>query len=141
MRILAVDLGLARTGLAVCDKSEFLASPLTTINERNLEKLPSLIADKAKENEVELIVVGHPKNMDGSCGESARRAETFAENLREISGLPVELWDERMTTVTATTFLNEANVRGKQRKAAVDAVAATVILQNYLDYRKNHKSS
>ncbi len=138
MRILAVDLGLARTGLAVCDKSEFLASPLTTINERNLEKLPSLIAEKVRENGVELIVVGHPKNMDGSRGESARRAEDFADGLREITGLPVELWDERMTTVTATAFLNETNVRGKQRKAAVDAVAATVILQNYLDFRKNH---
>ncbi len=139
MRILAVDLGLARTGLAVCDKSEFLASPLTTINERNLEKLPSLIAEKVSENGVELIVVGHPKNMDGSCGESARRAEAFANSLHEITGLPVELWDERMTTVTATAFLNETNVRGKQRKAAVDAVAATVILQNYLDFRKNNK--
>ena len=86
-----------------------------------------------------MIVVGHPKTLDGSCGESAQRAAQFAEDLKIATGLPVTLWDERMTTVTAHSYLNEADVRGKKRKAVVDTVAATVILQDYLEYRRLHK--
>lgn len=137
MRILAVDLGLVRTGLAICDAGEVLASPIGIVTEGNPEKLPALVAEKARAHQAELIVVGHPKNMDGSRGESARRAEAFADTLHALTSLPVELWDERMTTLTAIGYLNETNTRGKDRKKAVDAVAATVILQNYLDFRKN----
>lgn len=133
MRILAVDLGLARTGLAVSDPSGLLASPVGTVTEYNTERLAEQVAAVATEQKAEKVVVGYPRNMDGSCGESARRAEAFAGILRERLPLPVELWDERMTTVTAIGYLNEQNVRGKKRKAVVDTVAATVILQNYLD--------
>lgn len=136
MKILAVDLGLARTGLAISDPREMLASPVATIEERNLERLAQRVADIAKEQRAEHIVVGHPRNMDGSRGESAQRAEGFAENLKDLTGLPVALWDERMTTVSAIGYLNQTDVRGKKRKQVVDTVAATIILQDYLDARR-----
>lgn len=139
MIILGIDLGKARTGVAVCDQGELLASPLTVLQERNRERLIERIALLAKENRAELLVVGLPRNMDGSEGESAQNAREMGEKLRETSGLPVEFVDERGTTVTAHGYLNETNTRGKRRKAVVDAVAATVILQNYLDYRRMHK--
>ena len=84
-----------------------------------------------------MIVVGNPKNMDGSSGESAQRAAAFAARLEELTGLPVRLWDERMTTVSAIGFLNETDVRGKKRKAVVDTVSASIILENFLQNRKN----
>lgn len=133
MRILAVDLGKARTGLAISDEGQFLASPLKTVTEYNEQRLLIAVSDVAAEHGVGRIVVGHPRNMDGSRGESAQRAEAFAAALGEMTGCEVVLWDERMTTVTAIGYLNEADVRGKKRKAVVDTVAATVILQNYLD--------
>ena len=136
MRILAVDLGVARTGLAICDETETLASPLTTICERRDEPRLEKVAQLALEHHAAAIVVGHPKNMDGTCGESAERAARFAEALRDKTGLPVELWDERPTTVSAHGYLNETDTRGKKRKAVVDTVAATIILQNYLDSRR-----
>ena len=139
MRILAVDLGLARTGLAIADETECLASPVGTSAERRLDRLCEKIATVAAEQRAAMIVVGHPKNMDGTRGESAQRAEQFAEDLKAATGLPVTLWDERMTTVTAISYLNETDVRGKKRKAVVDTVAATVILQDYLEYRRLHK--
>jgi len=136
MIILGVDLGKARTGLAVCDKGEILASPLTVIQEHNRERLVEKIAAAARENRAELIVVGLPRNMDGSEGESAQNAREIGKLLEEAAGLAVEFCDERGTTVTAHGYLNDTNVRGKKRKAVVDAVAATVILQNYIDGKR-----
>ena len=136
MRILSVDLGDARTGLAVCDAGERLASPVGTLFQRDREKLLSQVAEAVREQRAELVVVGHPRNMDGSRGESARRAEEFAALLTE-RGLEVILWDERMTTLSAIGFLNQTNTRGKKRKGVVDTVAAVIILQSYLDSRKN----
>lgn len=136
MIILGVDLGKARTGLAVCDKSEILASPLTVIQEYNRERLVEKISAAAAERHAELLVVGLPRNMDGSEGESAENARAIGELIQSATGLPVEFCDERGTTVTAHGYLNDTNVRGKKRKAVVDAVAATVILQNYLDSRR-----
>lgn len=137
MKILAVDLGKARTGLAVCDEGEILASPVAVVAEWNREKLLARVADEAKRLGAERIVVGLPRNMDGSEGESAQNARAFAANLRERSGVSVELQDERGTTITAHGFLNDTGTRGKKRKAVVDAVAATVILQDYLARRRN----
>ena len=137
MRIMSVDYGDSRTGIAVCDKGEILASPLTVITEYNFERCAEKVAELAKKEKAELIVVGHPKNMDGSEGERAEKCAEFARLVGELSGLPAELWDERRTTVTAHNYLNETNVRGKKRKAVVDAVAATIILESYLAYRKN----
>ncbi len=136
MKIMAVDLGLKRTGIAVCDKRELLASPVGTIEEWHLDRLAERVASLAAEQGAERIVVGHPRNMDGSQGESARRAADFARKLGELTGLETVLWDERMTTVTAIGYLNEADVRGKKRKQVVDTVAATIILENYLDSRR-----
>ena len=137
MIIMSVDLGKARTGLALCDKTEFLASPYKVIFEKSPNKLPEKVAEAAKEAKAELLVVGLPKNMDGTEGESARNARAFAETLRALTRLETVMQDERGTTVTAHGYLNETNTRGKKRKNVVDVVAATIILQDYLDKRKN----
>lgn len=137
MVIMAVDLGKVRTGLAVCDKGQLLASPAGVISERSREALAEEIAKSAKEKKVELFVVGLPKNMDGSEGESAQSARAFADILREKTGLPVKMQDERGTTVTAHNYLNNTNTRGKKRKSVVDSVAAVIILEDYLNYLKN----
>lgn len=140
MIILGVDLGKARTGLAVCDAGEVLASPLTVISEHNRERLVEQIAAAAREHQAEALVVGLPRNMDGSEGESAQNVREIAALLEEKTGLPVRLWDERGTTITAHGYLNETNVRGKKRKAVIDTVAAGVILQSYLDARKHSQT-
>ena len=139
MVIMAVDLGKARTGIAICDKTELLASPLTQINEYNREKLLYKISDIAKEKRAELLVVGLPKNMDGSEGESAKNARSFADELAEKTGLPVDMQDERGTTITAHNYLNATDTRGKKRKSVVDALAATIILEDYLNRKHNSK--
>lgn len=136
MVIMSVDLGKARTGIAVCDKTEFLASPYTVIFEKSPNKLPEKVAQAAKEVKAELIVVGLPKNMDGSEGESAQNARDFAKKIQDLTGLETVMQDERGTTVTAHNFLNTTNTRGKKRKNVIDEVAATIILQDYLDKRK-----
>lgn len=136
MIILAVDLGRARTGIAVCDAGEMLASPLTVIEEWNRERLCGRICQLAEERKAARLVVGLPRNMDGSEGESAQAAREFGYMLGERSGLPVDFQDERGTTITAHSFLNQTNTRGKKRKAVVDAVAAVVILENYLEARR-----
>ena len=139
MVIMSVDLGKARTGIAVCDKNELLASPLGTIEERNFERTAEKVFEIAKTRGVELFVVGLPKNMDGTEGESAENARSFAEYLSKISGMEYVMQDERGTTVTAHNFLNATNTRGKKRKKVVDSVAAVIILEDYLNRRKNHK--
>lgn len=139
MIIAAVDLGKARTGIAVCDKTEFLASPHTVIFEKSPEKLFEKVKETVVNLKAEIVVVGLPKNMDGSEGESAQNARAFAERLHNETGFQVDLQDERGTTITAHNFLNDTNTRGKKRKNVVDEVAATIILQNYLDKRKNSK--
>jgi len=138
MIILAIDYGKARTGLAICDKNEMLASPLCVISEWNREALTDKIAKIVDDNKCELIVIGLPKNMDGSEGESAQNVRFLAEEIKEKTGLEVDFRDERGTTITAHTYLSDSNVFGKKRKSVVDSVAATIILQNYLDYRRIH---
>lgn len=137
MVIMSVDLGKARTGIAVCDKTEFLASPYTVIFEKSPNKLPEKVAQTAKEVKAELIVVGLPKNMDGSEGESAQNARDFAKKIQVLTGIETVMQDERGTTITAHNFLNNTNTRGKKRKNVIDEVAATIILQDFLDKRKN----
>lgn len=139
MIIFAVDLGKARTGTAVSDKNEIIASPVEVIAEHNREKLAERIAELCKERKAEMIVLGLPKNMDGSEGESALSAREFGEQLKSLTGLPLDFSDERGTTITAHGYLNNTDTRGKKRKAVVDAVAATIILEDYMNYRKNRK--
>lgn len=138
MKILAVDLGDARTGIACCDPMEMLASPVGVIHEKNRDSVLQKVAQAAKEHAAQEIVVGHPKNMNNTLGERAEICAEFAEALRELTGLPVQLWDERSTTVAAHKALNVTNTRGKKRKQVVDAVAAMMILESYLAYRRNH---
>ena len=138
MKIMAVDYGDARTGLAACDRTEFLASPIGVIQEYDLDRTVEQVAYAVEEYQIGMVVVGHPVNMDGSEGERARKCELFAEKLRAMVSVPVVLWDERSTTVTAHQYLNLTNTRGKKRKEVVDEVAATIILESYLAYRRNH---
>lgn len=134
---MSVDFGDSRTGIAVCDKNEFLASPVCVISEKNFDECIRKTAEKAVELKAQEIVVGYPKNMNNTIGERAEKCQLFSEKLAEITKCPVKLWDERCTTVSAHNYLNVTNTRGKKRKAVVDAVAATIILESYLGYRKN----
>ena len=136
---MAVDYGDARTGLAVCDRTEFLASPIGTITERDFSKLVEKVAYMASQYEVGEIVVGLPLNMNGSAGPRAELAKRFANELNQATDIPVNMWDERSTTVQATAYLNETNTRGKKRKQVIDTVAATIILESYLEYRRKKK--
>ena len=140
MKIMSVDYGDARTGLAVCDRTEFLASPIGTIEERNAQILAMKVAHMAEQYEVGMIVIGLPINMNGSEGPRAQKCRAFGEMVECVTELPVVMWDERSTTVSAHNILNETNVRGKDRKKVVDTVAATLILETYLDYRRKQKA-
>lgn len=136
MIILSVDYGDARTGIAVCDRMEILASPVCVINESYEPKVISAVAAEAQRQKAELIVVGLPKNMDGSEGSRAEKCTAFAEKLQQETGIRTVMYDERLTTVWAHKTLNENNVRGKKRKAVVDAVSAVVILEGFMATRK-----
>lgn len=138
---MAVDLGDARTGLAVCDRTEFLASPIGVIESKSFGDTLKQVAAAIEEYDIQMVIVGYPKNMDGSVGDRAKKCEKFALMLGQLveNKIPVELWDERATTVMAHNYLNETNTRGEKRKKVVDAVAATIILESYLNYRKNSK--
>ncbi len=132
MVIMSVDYGDVRTGVAVCDKMQILASPVCVITEKDREKLVDKIAELAKDKKAERICVGLPQNMDGSYGFRSNACRELGEMLREKTGLPVVFQNERLTTVSAHNILNTADVRGKKRKAVVDAVSAVLILEDYL---------
>lgn len=133
MRIMAVDYGDARTGIAVSDEMGVLAGEAFVITEWSPVRVASKIADAAQSRRVGRIVLGYPKNMDGTLGPRAEKSEAFAALLRDEYGLDIVLWDERRTTVDAHRILSEAGVSGKKRKGTVDAVAATLILEGYLN--------
>ena len=135
MRIMGVDYGDARTGIAISDLLCSLVGSTTVIHSRNADKTLDQIMTLIRENQVGEIVVGLPKNMDGSEGPRAELCRAFANRLQEISGLPVNMWDERGTTVEAHNILSEHNYHGKKRKNTVDAVAASLILEGYLAFR------
>lgn len=137
MIIMSVDYGDVRTGIAVCDKFEMLASPVSVITQRDPDLLISEITDLARKYKAERLVVGLPKNMDSTIGERGKKCIEFAEKLGQYSSLETVMVDERLTTVIAHNALSETNVRGKKRKQTVDKVAAVLILQSYLDSRKN----
>ena len=132
MVILSVDYGDARTGIAACDALQMLASPVTVIHQTEKEPLADEICRIAAEKKAQKLVLGLPKNMDGSEGFRAQACREFAALLSEKSGLPVEFQVERLTTVSAHNALNLTNTRGKKRKAVVDAVSAVIILEDYL---------
>ena len=136
MRIMGIDYGDARTGVAISDLLCSLVGSTRVIHGRNREKLLLEIAKIAKENEVGEIVVGLPRNMDGTEGPRAELCREFAEQVETATDLPVQLWDERRTTVEAHRILSDHNYHGKKRKDTVDAVAASLILEGYLAFRK-----
>ncbi|MBQ8504012.1 MAG: Holliday junction resolvase RuvX [Clostridia bacterium] len=136
MVILSVDYGDMRTGLAVCDRMEILASPIGVITQSYEPKLIKEIAEHARKHSPGLIVVGLPKNMDGSEGERAEKCKAFAKHLSEETGIETVMWDERLTTVSAHRALSDNNVRGQKRKNVVDAVSAVMILESFLASRK-----
>ena len=138
MKIMAVDFGDARTGLAICDKTELLASPVGVIHEKRFEHAVEKVAAAAAENRAEAVIVGLPLNMNGSEGPRAELCRNFAEQLSSRVNVPVIMWDERQTTVSAAGYLNQTDTRGKKRKEVIDAVAAVIILDSYLQWRKNH---
>ena len=135
MRVLAVDYGDARTGIAMSDLLCSIVGSTTVIHSRNPEKTLAEILRLVQENGVGEIVVGLPKNMNGTEGPRAELCREFAEKLRQATGLPVALWDERRTTVEAHNILSMHDYHGKKRKNTVDAVAASLILEGYLGFR------
>lgn len=136
--ILSVDYGDQRTGIAACDPTETLASAVTVIRESYQPKVIEAVAALAEERHAGMIVVGLPKNMDASLGSRAQKCMTFAQLLWERTGLPVETWDERLTTVMAYQSMNLTGTYGQKRKKMVDAVSAVIILEGFMAYRKNH---
>lgn len=138
MVIMAVDFGYSRTGIAVCDKLEMLASPVTVIFEKEFDKTLEKTAEQAAKLKPGIIVVGLPKRTDGRPGETEEKAKEFAARLGELTGTEIVMWDERFTTVSAHSILDQTNVHGKKRKNVVDSVAAVLILEGYMNYRKNH---
>jgi putative Holliday junction resolvase len=134
MRVLAVDYGDARTGIAVSDLLCSIVGTTTVIHSRNQDKTLREIVTLVKEKEVGEVVMGLPRNMDGSEGPRAQLCREFAQKLEQELGMPVVLWDERRTTVEAHQILSDHNYHGKKRKDTVDAVAASLILEGYLAF-------
>ena len=134
-RIMGIDYGDARTGIAISDLLCSIVGSTKVIHSRNMDKTLAAVLELLKGSDIGEIVVGLPKNMDGTEGARAELCKAFAEKLREASGLPVAMWDERRTTVEAHNILSQHNYHGKKRKDTVDAVAASLILEGYLAFR------
>ncbi|MCI7809910.1 Holliday junction resolvase RuvX [bacterium] len=135
MKIMGIDYGDARTGVAISDLLCSLVGSAVVVPSRNTDKAIADIVRLARENQVGEIVVGLPRNMDGTEGPRAELCREFAQKLGQATGLPVSMWDERRTTVEAHNILSQHNYHGKKRKDTVDAVAASLILEGYLAFR------
>lgn len=135
-KIMGIDYGDARTGVAISDLLCSIVGSTYVVPSRNTEKAIADIVRLAKENMVGEIVVGLPKNMDGTEGSRAELCRAFAQQLEQATGLPIAMWDERRTTVEAHNILSQHNYHGKKRKNTVDAVAASLILEGYLAFKK-----
>ena len=137
MKVMGVDYGDARTGIAVSDPSAFLASPVCVLHETDEAQILAKTAEQVKKLGAERVVVGLPKNMNGTLGPRAEKSQAFAAALEKACGVPVVLFDERRTTLSAQVYFNATNTRGRKRKNRIDAAAATIILQDYLDLLRN----
>ena len=138
MRILGLDYGSKTVGVAVCDPLGITAQGVETITRKEENKLRRTLArieEIIQEYQIESIILGYPKNMDDSIGERARKTEEFRDMLVRRCGLPVTLWDERLTTIEANEILMESGVRREDRKKVIDKIAAVLILQSYLNSR------
>ena len=136
MKIMAIDYGDAHTGIAISDYTETLAGHSDVLHSRKQEEVLAGIRRLIAEHGVQELVLGYPKNMDGTVGPRAEKAAAFAETLRQAAGLPVTLWDERRTTVDAHNILFNNGKNAKKRKKVVDAVAASLMLEGYLTRRR-----
>ena len=141
MRVMAIDYGDAHTGVAVSDPTGFLAGTTTTINSRRQEVVVDQLARLIEEHRPDEVVLGFPKNMDGTDGRKADLYRELAAKLEEAAGRKVILWDERRTTIDAHQILASAGKNAKKRKKTVDAVAASLILEGYLTYKQSHPQS
>ncbi len=133
MKILGIDFGDSRTGFAISDELGFGASTLDNFKSHSIIKVADYTAQLAEELGAEKIVLGFPKNMNGTVGERGEKTQRLKEELSKRTDIPVILWDERLTTVSAHNLMNVTNVRGKKRKESVDSISAAFILQSYLD--------
>lgn len=133
--ILGIDYGASRTGFAISENG-LIAGTLETFAEKNMNKVAEHAAELVLKHNIDKVVVGLPKNMDGSIGDSGKKAKRLAKLIKELTGVKIILWDERLTTVSAHNLMNETNVRGQKRKDSVDKIAAAFILQSYLDSLK-----
>jgi len=133
MRILALDHGTKRVGVAISDELKMIAQPLEFIPAEPFEAFLTRLNEVLSEKEVELIVVGLPRSLSGNCGPAALKVQDFVEALKSEVGIPIRTWDERLTSVQANRSLREAGMRGQQRRQTVDKVAAAILLQSYLD--------
>lgn len=138
MRIMAIDYGDAHTGIAISDPTGLLAGFTTTVDAYRPEAVAERVAALAREHGVEELVLGHPINMDGTRGPRSEKARAMKALLEETTSLPVVLWDERRTTIDAHQILLNSGKNAKKRKKVVDAVAASLILEGYLTYKKSH---
>lgn len=136
MRILGIDYGDARIGIAVSDELGFMAQGVGTVKNRGMKNTINALSEIIDKYKPERIVVGLPKNMDGTEGFRVKATYEFVDNLKKIYDGKIIYWDERLTTVSATRFLNETNTRGKRRKDVIDTVAACLILEGYLNSLK-----
>jgi len=136
--ILGIDYGDSRTGFSISDAGNSLARTLETFSAKGMEKVKIRAIELVKEHNAEKIVLGFPKNMDGTIGDRGKKSRKLAALLENETNIPVILWDERLTTVSAHNLMNETNVRGKKRKDSVDKIAAAFILQSYLDSIKHN---
>lgn len=135
MRVLALDHGTRRVGVAISDELGCIAQPLEYIDAEPFAALLTRLRELLASRDVEMILVGMPRNMDGSYGPAAAKVREFVGALRAAVATPVQTWDERLTSVQANRVLREGAVRGSKRKAKVDAMAAAILLQSYLDAR------
>lgn len=136
MRVMAIDYGDAHTGVALSDPTGFLVGTTVTINSWRQEVVLDRLVELIEEHRPEEVVLGFPKNMDGTDGRKADRYRELAARLEEAAGIKVRLWDERRTTIDAHHILFNQGKDGRKRKKMVDAVAASLILENYLDYKR-----
>lgn len=138
MKIIAIDFGQVRTGIAMCDEKETISYPLQVIVEKDENTLVEKIKEIVNNKKAEMVLVGLALNMSGEFGESAKKCKEFAQKLKNSLNIPIALWDERQTTKLASRFLIEAKTKKHKKKKIIDNVAATLILESFLQYKKNN---
>lgn len=138
MKILAIDLGDRRTGIAISDQTASITGEAFTIDQPDRGILVQKICEIIKNNQISKVILGNPKNMNSTLGDAALKSEEFLKLLKSVCDIEIILWDERQTTITASRILSDAGKKRKKQRAHVDAVAASIILENYLDYLRLH---